>query len=278
MENHPIPQDVTGFQFKLIGEMTIKQFFYVALGAVLAWIALSVPILFIIKFIIALLLFVIGFSLAFIPAGGRPMDLMILFFLKALFNPNQYVYKKSQGGLQEAPIGKKSSHQEPSPPPPLPIQQELQSLMAEKQRLEEELKKLQSQIAPVVSKPQPAPSTIPASLPSKPIIIQSRETQAANFITGSVKDSSGNVLPNILVEVKDKDSNPVRAFKTNPLGQFSSATPLLNGTYTVEIEDPRGHHRFSSLQITAEGKALAPLVISAIDERGELRKTLFGNA
>ncbi|EKD47460.1 MAG: hypothetical protein ACD_66C00049G0001, partial [uncultured bacterium] len=28
MEQHPVPQNVTGFQFKLIGDITLKQFAY----------------------------------------------------------------------------------------------------------------------------------------------------------------------------------------------------------------------------------------------------------
>ena len=44
MDNHPIPQDVTGFQFRLIGDMTIKQFAYLAGGMILAWIFLASPL------------------------------------------------------------------------------------------------------------------------------------------------------------------------------------------------------------------------------------------
>ena len=44
MEQHPIPQDVTGFQFKLIGSMTVKQFGFVAAGIILAVILYYLPI------------------------------------------------------------------------------------------------------------------------------------------------------------------------------------------------------------------------------------------
>ena len=38
MDAHPIPQNVTSFQFKLVGEMTLKQFLYLATGMVIAYI------------------------------------------------------------------------------------------------------------------------------------------------------------------------------------------------------------------------------------------------
>src|SRR5579872_2124564 len=84
MDNHPIPQDVTGFQFRLIGDMTIKQFAYLAAGVVLAWICLSLPLFILIKFPLVLLFGGTGLIFAFVPLGGRPADVMILYFFKAV--------------------------------------------------------------------------------------------------------------------------------------------------------------------------------------------------
>ena len=96
-----------------------------------------------------------------------------------------------------------------------------------------------------------------------------------NVIVGIVKDSRGNVLSGMLVEVKDKDNNPVRAFKTNQLGQFASATPLAPGTYTIELEDPKKQHTFDIIQIVADNQVLLPIEIISHDEREALRKQLF---
>jgi len=73
MENHPLPQDITGFQFKLIGNMTVKQFSYLAVGVILAWITLSLPISIGIRFIFA------GFF-ASLGAFGLVICLMDCFF------------------------------------------------------------------------------------------------------------------------------------------------------------------------------------------------------
>lgn len=94
MENHPIPQDVTGFKFRLIGSMTVKQFLYVLGGGILAIAFYSMPISAFIKIPLALLCGGMGAAIAFVPIEGRPMDIMIKNFLKALPAENRFVYRK----------------------------------------------------------------------------------------------------------------------------------------------------------------------------------------
>jgi hypothetical protein len=71
MDNHPIPQDITGFEFKLIGDMTIKQFAYLAAGVVIAFVCYIFPLFTIIKIPLALCSAGVGAALAFLPLGGR---------------------------------------------------------------------------------------------------------------------------------------------------------------------------------------------------------------
>ncbi|MBP7832342.1 MAG: PrgI family protein [Candidatus Levybacteria bacterium] len=94
MENHPIPQDVTGFKFRLIGSITLKQFLYLlgAGGIDLALYFLPMPIF--IKIPLMGIPAIIALALAFVPIDGRPMDKMILNFLRALPGENEYIYRK----------------------------------------------------------------------------------------------------------------------------------------------------------------------------------------
>src|SRR5581483_4180379 len=109
MENHPIPQDITGFQFKLIGEMTVKQFGYVVGGAIPAWLFIFVlPWPFILRAPLGIICITAGISLAFFPLSGRPMDTMIFAFLLSLFRPNQYVYAKDNSLLD--PLFTRAGH------------------------------------------------------------------------------------------------------------------------------------------------------------------------
>src|SRR5258708_561662 len=119
MDQHPIPQDVTGFQFKLIGTMTVKQFGYVASGVVMAVILYYLPLNsafgILLKVLMVPLFGASGVIIAFVPLEGRPIDIMATNFVKALFSPNQYIYHRQGRKLSfstvtvvKAPVAKKA--------------------------------------------------------------------------------------------------------------------------------------------------------------------------
>lgn len=396
MENHPIPQDITGFQFKLIGDMTVKQFAYVAVGAIVAWILFVLPITVYIKFPLAVISAAFGASLAFVPISGRPMDAMIGNFLKAVFSPTQYVYQKqganwtedlqngstkttSQDQLQQflnkLPKGKNkldkkesvffqslnAQNQAQSNPVPasipshyyatlkgpdsdttksasernkaskldstleaenllksaavlekelaqakqeeekenqvdsaaflethqkvLELQKQVNDMLSQKQELEQRLiemqKTMQQDNKPILS------ASVATNAPQESKLIRSIPKDMAkgiglpaasefpNVLTGIVKDPRGNPLANILVEVKDEEGNAVRAFKTNALGHFASATALNNGNYTIDFEDPRAQNRFDKVGFGASGQVILPIEIISVDMREDLRRSLF---
>lgn len=402
MENHPIPQDVTGFQFKLIGDMTIKQFAYLAVGVIFAWITFSLPITKLITFPIAVVFGGLGAMMAFLPIEGRPFDVMIGNYFKALFSPTQYIYQKVGGHIWfpepttsgQKPIQNASaSHvdssqklndflktlpQKPknkldekemdflnslgfsSPPPQInaqpssthsgydkliqaerpmnlgqdnPIMQaeksenkELKQKEVELERELDEAKKeetiqighhnygqahqkvlnLEKLLSDVISQKQTLENQISAlkqkMTPEQNIspfdaVVKKAEDKSSqktqkpagafsglpfspdvpNLIMGVIKGPRQNPLPGILVEVKDISGNPVRAFKTNALGQFASATPLGNGTYSISLEDPKNQNKFNVTQLKAEGEVLMPLEIVSMDQREELRQSLFSS-
>jgi len=326
MDGHPIPQDVTGFQFKLIGAMTIKQFAYVGIGVVISVIIYYSPVNIFFKILLIPLFGLGGTILAFVPIEGRPIDVMFFNFIKSLFVPNQFIYQKNGGQLsftqplptgnssdistiktqnkldekeqayissvaattadmtqapisqpQVATLSQPASLQEPEQPtvqqqtisaPPAPPQPSVQQIAVQPQQTH-----VQDQALP---KPPLASSPIQVTLqqPAKTTgALQPSDTP--NVVMGIVKDSRGNVLSGMLVEIKDKDGNPVRAFKTNPLGQFSSATPLSPGNYSMEIEDPKAQHNFNPITITTNNQILLPIEAVSHDAREELRKELF---
>ncbi len=94
MENHPIPQDVTGFKFRLIGSITLKQFLYLLGAGGIDLAIYFLPIPFLIRIPLMLIPAVIALGLAFVPIDGRPMDKMIMNFLRALPGENEYIFRK----------------------------------------------------------------------------------------------------------------------------------------------------------------------------------------
>lgn len=108
-----------------------------------------------------------------------------------------------------------------------------------------------------------------------------RLTTFPNVVTGIVKDSYGNLLAGMLVTVRDKDDVPLRALKTNRLGQFAASTPLPNNTYIIEIEDPKDGFIFDKAQVSLAGAVAPPIEVTAKSrkqvERDKLAKEIFGN-
>ncbi|HEX8932098.1 MAG TPA: PrgI family protein [Patescibacteria group bacterium] len=349
MENHPIPQDVTGFQFKLIGNMTIKQFAYVAAGVILAVILYYLPFSTflgtLVKVVFIPLLGGSGLIIAFLPIEGRPVDAMIINFINALLAPNQYLYHKTgrlfsftnlsaaatslktqptiktteqitkaaqlKQLMQVAPIPSQNKLDEkenaflqalyantPLPAPaanpvkPTPVANPVvdapplvaatSPALIQNQPVKPTIP-IPTVMQPTTSSPNPSGIQSDPSAVSQPAPQSAKKTdlpptpEDPNVIVGLVKDPRGNVLPNILVEVKDKNGNPVRAFKTNALGQFASATPLAPGNYTVEMEDPKKINSFKAIQLTVDNRILLPLEVRSHDAREELRQQLFSN-
>ncbi|MGD9129670.1 MAG: PrgI family protein [Candidatus Woesebacteria bacterium] len=94
MREHPIPQDITGYRFHIIGSMTIKQFAEIFLGVIGAIIFYATNLLPFIKYPLMLLSFVIGLALAFLPIEERPLDHWLTTFLKVLYKPTQFFWKR----------------------------------------------------------------------------------------------------------------------------------------------------------------------------------------
>lgn len=338
MEPHPIPQNVTSFQFRLVGDMTLKQFAYLAIGSTIAYLlfvfwAAKYPIL---TWPLILISASSGLAFAFLPIGSRPLDHWLTAFLKAVYSPTKRTWQKMGKNYREDPLFNSryvmytsslqpslppkaemppSPPQTPIPPQPLPSQEELgrtvdlarqaqqlqvriiqaeralsqikeestrptpipvdysqqvNKILSDLQKLVSEASGIRSQLD-AVSHPQELvaeSAAIPAThkekirvvLPIKPKPTQVALTTFPNVINGIVKDGRGNYLEGVVAVIFDKEGLPVRALKTNKLGQFSGSTPLPNDTYTLELE--KEGFNFDVLQIELEGAVLPPLMIT----------------
>lgn len=94
MEQHPIPRQITTFQFKLIGFITLNQFLYLLVFGAISYIVFKVFPIPIINILLAAIVAGVGIVFAFIPFNDRPLDLLIKNFLRHLFTPTQYLYQK----------------------------------------------------------------------------------------------------------------------------------------------------------------------------------------
>lgn len=93
-EQHPIPQQVSAYQFKLVGDMTLQQFFQVAAGALVALLFYSSNLPAYVKWPLIIFSFLLGIALAFFPLEDRPLAKWIVLFVKAIYSPTLYVWKQ----------------------------------------------------------------------------------------------------------------------------------------------------------------------------------------
>src|SRR3989344_5703176 len=94
-EQHPIPQQISAYQFRLVGDMTLKQFFQVAGGALIALLIYSSSFASYIKWPLIFFSFLMGVALAFFPLQDRPLSKWIILFLKALYSPALHAWRTS---------------------------------------------------------------------------------------------------------------------------------------------------------------------------------------
>lgn len=92
---HPIPQEVSTYEFRLVGDMTIKQFMQVAAGALVSLVLYSSDLAPYVKWPLILISFLMGVALAFFPIEDRPLSKWIVLFAKAIYSPTVYIWNKS---------------------------------------------------------------------------------------------------------------------------------------------------------------------------------------
>lgn len=94
MEQHAIPTNVSSYQFKLVGDMTLKQFFQVAGGILGGVIFNATPLLPIIKWPLTIISVLLGVGLAFLPLEERPLEKWIFSFFRAIYSPTVFNWKQ----------------------------------------------------------------------------------------------------------------------------------------------------------------------------------------
>lgn len=434
LEQHAVPTEVTTYEFRLVGDMTLKQFGWLAGGIILAifWYSLPIPSYF--KWPLVITFGLMGAAIAFVPYEGRTLDRWIISFIKAIYSPTEFIWQKErripaymeshsrvkmptgevskmtsqeQAKLREyiqslpvtASVNQVDAHedqmlshissmfqdQSASPSPvtnnpyinsisdgygntvtsstptlipnqanPIPITDissvinqipdnvntsssidlpvtptaaELENLSQQiasqtgyqtqdnQNQINQDLsdqpisdlaqilasdvqtapiessQTARNSVTPVPTGPQgsfmplepeiqvamAAPqnntnnpsasrhevSPSPKSIDTKAIVdaLLPPAPQQPNIIVGTVVDDQQHTIENAIIEIIDSQNQPVRALKTNKLGQFAIATPLKNDTYHIHADkDP---HQFPILTVTLEGKPHPPIGIQA---------------
>lgn len=292
-ERHPVPQQVSGYEFRLIGDMTLKQFAELAFGEVLALICWRLPLASIIKYPLVGFFAFLGVALAFVPIHEQSLDNWIINFFRAIYSPTQFIWKKSDVALdflERSVFSKpaelsKSIHQ---PADKKKLKEYLKtittvSISPFEKEIEENLSRIGSLLGQVTRQPtvievaniKKKVEEIPYQEPSyqtiepkfKPELPMPSSPTKPNLLVGMILDYQGKILADAIIEIRDKNGFPVRALKANKLGQFRIATPLKNGTYEIELE--KEGYQFDIIKFEVKGEIIQPMEIRAKENKSE---------
>jgi hypothetical protein len=210
MKQHPVPQNVTSYQFRLIGEMTLKQFLELAAGLVIAYLAFNLKLPSIIKWPIVVFSALFGFSLAFLPIQERPLDQWIINFIKSIYSPTRYIWRKQN-----------------QPPKyltePLKIKKNANAatLALDKNKIQEYLQTL----------PQKQVTTTTISLP-----VEKNEQNKLNQISQLLKTTP--IKPKAAQSVSKNPPNPTMASTTTQATKQTASIPAPTPTVPEQIKKP----------------------------------------
>ncbi len=285
MEQHPIPRQITSFEFKLIGFMTLKQFLYLVIFAPLGYIMYFIfPIPFL-NVLVGIATAALGVALAFVPINDRPLDIWIKNAWKRLNSPTQYTYHKNNSPVSlfqnlyfvsdphvslahiesqqmlKAYLEKTKQTIQPNPQKqqvqqafhavqsgtPTPPATVVQGAQGGVKAQLNILQQFTKPVAPVQTTPPPVP--VPTNTDHKP------------YFVGSIKNNKRIPLPGILIYVKDQTGKPVRLLKTNQHGIFATFNPLPQGEYFFEVKDPKDSYFFDTMKLAIQNANTQPIEI-----------------
>lgn len=312
MEQHAIPQQISSYQFKLVGDMTLGQFGKAAGGIILAILVNASGMIFFVKYPLMLLTGGGGLLLAFVPFEDRPLETWIKAFFKSIYSPTIYTWKKVRPinwldvDRNKTLLTEEDEKVEVLAKDENKIKEFIQSLPSFKREkgvsmdvsdeevetgedIEEVLKKTadgmggdetkkdiknEKQEVEIATNTQKTDNEVEVT----GLNLRREKLKATgvaefggvpmpdtptepNVLSGMVIGPNDEIIEEAIVEVRDKSDSPVRVFKTNALGQFKTATPLINGNYLVITE--KNGYEFDRVDITMTGKILEPIKIRA---------------
>ena len=301
MEQHAIPQQISSYEFKLVGDMTLKQFLKAAVGILMAVAINASGLIFFLKYPLMLLFGGGGLMIAFVPFQDRPLETWVIAFLRSIYSPTIYTYKKMPDKdwvslmNSKSAVDKKAEEVEVVGPlknkdrvkefieslPSVKMgnaqeEGEKDQVVIEKVVIKEIEKKEEPKLAEVVAEPKKTEDwrNTKADLDLQKGKLEATakaefgeipmpdKPEIPNMIVGMVTDDVGKIVEGVIIEIQDEKGNPSRVLKTNALGQFKTTAALANGKYLV-ISEKEGFN-FDRIDIDLVGKIVEPIKIKAI--------------
>lgn len=266
IQQHPLPQDISAYRFRLIGDMTIKQFVSLGVGILLAVIFYSSPLPFFFKYPLSFLFLLLGVGMAFVPVQGRTLDTWIFAFIRSIYSPTQFVWKQTAIENITSDIAAPTSAANLQMAPQVSNAKMQISTGVVASPTVEVIPPAAAITTPAKNTAPPAPNVAPSTPPSD--LSSSSQNQlpipftpsTPNTLVGLTITSDSKILDGVMVEIQ-KGGLTSRATKSNKLGQFMFARPLENGLYQIFAE--KEGYAFAPYSLELTGEIIRPLKIQA---------------
>lgn len=303
MQQHPVPQNISSYEFRLVGDMTLKQFFQLAGGFLVAFILYKTPLVGILKWPLMFISGLTGVLMAFVPVNGRPFSQWILAFIHAIYSPTRFVWNSQKTVFEFSKDNRSTVASAPADTSTLPLSgsstldkfesqlfSRFSDLFAGKNPFNNTQPSMPNpstssgQVAQAVivdtptfsSQPLPTPPVTPLTpiFSHSPISVSMNHQptnqltntlsipETPNIVSGVVTNAQNASVESAIIEITDTATGiPVRALRTNKLGQFKIATPVGNGKYQITTE--KDGLNFETVIFEANGKIINPIQIVA---------------
>lgn len=266
MEQHAIPQNISSYQFRLVGDMTLKQFFQLAGGLLVALIFYSAPLVGIIKWPFVIISAILGVALAFLPLEERPLEKWIFAFFRAIYAPTEFFWKKIT-------VPPKIFQDEPAAPSatPGPQQQAVEQYLASPGQKTEPTNKLENaekgffatlmgiasptvvpvpqQAEPVAKIEIPIPQNVPVKIPAQmPHLVVEEKRQESVYTSPQISTTQvnpsivGNEMISTTAAIFSVDAAPPNppTYPNVVVGQVVDAERKIIEGAIMEIRDSSG--------------------------------------
>ena len=262
MEQHAVPRQVTSFEFKLIGFMSVKQFIYLIITTGLAVsLYFLIPIPFF-NFILAGITAALGAAFTFLKYNERSVDTWMKNFYFAVTKPSKFAYLKNnpipdflrdvfftqddditQNHIDASQKLSKYINSTGQGVKNDPAQQHITRLIIETQPKDHKLKIVG------IAKDLPTPTRFVQPGAKQPVV------------SGVIKNGNNEPLPEIMMYVNSETGQTIRILKSNHNGVFATFHNLPHGLYTLNPKDLNAVYFFDTMNITIDGSPQKPVTI-----------------
>lgn len=298
MEQHPIPQNISSYEFRLVGDMTLKQFFQLAGGMLVAFLIYKTPLIGLVKYPLMIISVLIGVVMAFIPINGRPFGRWIVAFLRAIYSPTQFTWSPPTSPavvltredtsspntttvqaqfVAPASASTTTTQETPAQTAPISVSPDLTTTLSNDEAQEAKTSKPQSDSRAPISDPKVVLNSTTLTSPSDPKqpIPSPVEAQFKAASTPSLQNdqtpntkSSTSDEQTIFINMKTKPEAPTQDLKKEimqPVANNMTQTSNNLAQITSQIATPTRPNVLTGIAVNKDAKPLDGVIIEIID-------------